>query len=261
MKRQFIVLLFSGAAFVSGCQVDPSTDPQPDNAKKFVSKITHTEDGVNTVYTLTYDAQNRITGYKDQDNIEAFNLSYDTKGNLSKIESKEDESKSIFEITYNAAGEPENGIYKLYDDDQLTATFQLTYAVSDGRVNEIVMKDPAGQNVYGKFILSYNNGNLTKVETSTLGQANISTTYTYGTKKNFFAGSKIKYVVDPGFSVLFYSANEILTEKIVWGQFITDVTNQYTYDADGYPTNGTIKTKSSFSDDEGTIALKIEYRQ
>lgn len=260
MKKHFFVLFLVATSLIAGCQDDSSTDPQPNNAKKLVSKITETENGVNTVYTLTYDAQNRLTGYNDQSNTDAFTVSYDAKGNLSKIESKEDENKATFEITYTATGEPVSGTYKLYDNDQLEATFQLNYAVANGQVNEIVMKDPASQNVYGRFILSYANGNLTKVETTALGQAAMTQTYTYGTKKNFFAGSKIKYVVDPGFSVLFYSANEILTERIVWGQFTTDVTNQYTYDADGYPTNGTVKTKSSLSSDESTTTLKIEYK-
>lgn len=259
MKRQFFVL-FLAVAIVSGCQDDPATDPQPTQSGKLVDKIIRTADGQSTVFSLTYDAKNRLTGYEDSGNSENFNLAYDASGNLNKVEIKEDEGKTSFEITYNAAGEPVSGVYRIFEADQLVTSFLLTYSVANGRVNEIFLKDPASQLAYGKFVFSYTNGNLTKVETIALGQAPITQTYTHGTNKNVFFGSRIKYVVDPVFSALFYSSNEVLTEKVARGQMTTEIDNQYTYDADGYPTAATIRSKSSASAVETVSNLKIEYK-
>ena len=95
----------------------------------------------------------------------------------------------------------------------------------------------------------HSSGNLAKAEIT--GDEEYSINYTYGTKKNSFPAMS-KFVLDLGFSIAFAAKNELITTVMDFpgSQFDQTVTNQYTYDANGYP----------LTSNDGQTQLKFEYQ-
>lgn len=250
MKKQLFVFFLAGASVFTACKKDDD-DKKP--SAKLLAKVTVTEDGESTVTTLNYDNSSRLTSIKSDE--EELKLTYDSKGNLSKLSNSSDEAKFEVEITYTEAGAPASGKIKAYDGDELETELNLTYKVESGKVTEIAYK---AENIeIGKSKITYTNGNVTKVENTItndelgdiIGLAP-TVTYTYGTKKSPFSGASLKYVVDPFISLNFFAKNEVLTEK--WGDETTTYT--YTYDADAYP----LTQKHGTGDD--IVTVKYEYK-
>jgi YD repeat-containing protein len=257
MKKQLFTLFLAAATTFVGCKDDNDSIPDVDKPSKLLSKVTETEDGVSTVYNLTYDNNKRLTSYKEQNNTEAANFTYDTNGNITKLEFVEGQSKTVFEITYNN-GIPATGKFRS-DDDDIDEDMILTYTVANNQVTEI--KQKLGTLEYGKSTITYQNGNVAKVvtkvtlpegeELAEIPDLSSTITYTYGSKKNMFPSAGFKYLLDPmGLSARFFAKNEIASEKFE-GFINATTTYQYTYDSDGFPLTST---------DSDGVTYKYEYK-
>ena len=257
MKKQLFTLFLAAATTFVGCKDDNDTIPDVDKPGKLLSKITETEDGVSTVYNLTYDNNKRLTSYKEQNNTESANFTYDANGNITKLEFVEGEGKSVIEVTYNN-GVPASAKFRS-DSDDIEDDVIFTYKLANNQVTEITQK--LGTLEYGKATITYQNGNVAKVvsvitlpegeDLEEVPNLNTTLTYAYGSKKNMFPNAGFKFILDPmGLSARFFAKNEIVSEKIE-GIFDATTTYQYTYDSDGYPLTGT---------DSDGVTYKYEYK-
>jgi hypothetical protein len=137
----------------------------------------------------------------------------------------------------------------------MTEQYTLAYTVENALVTKIKMTIPAdpstGDDGYElDYNLSYTNGNLTKVQTA--GLLTYTATFTYGDKKPVLPAI-FKYVLDPaGFSLEFFSKNELLTMLYDYPGTEMDygVSNEYTYDSDGYV----------LTSNDGETQTKYEYQ-
>lgn len=256
MKKNLLILLTAVVVVAAGCKKDKDKDKNPDNNTgkiKYLTKVTETEEGEIRVFILTYDNKNRLISYNLQDNTEAKIYNYDANGNLTKIESKTDTEREVYEVAYTN-GVPTTGTRKTYEGQTLKSNETIQYTVADGRVSKIVMKE--GDDDPVEYALTYQSGNLSKMDI-TAGEQTFSSAFTYGTKKSPLYASLLKYILSPGESLEFSSKNELLTVAITLGEnpgFSS--TSSFTYDGDGYPITG--KTRVS-GDDHDTV-LKFEYK-
>ena len=251
MKKQFLTLLVATATAFTACKDDNDLTIKT----KVLSKLISTEDGENTTYSFNYDSNKRLTSFGTADNSEKTSFTYDAGGNLTKLENIEGDSKVVFEIVYTNAS-PVTGSLKTYEDAQLQSTINLEYTLANGKVTEIIQKIQNQE--FGKSTLTYQNGNVTKIETVSVGGGTFTHSYTYGTKKSMFTNPAVKYVLDPaGITASFIAKNEVLTETLdsQGTDFDVNSTTTYTYDAEGYPLTATVT-----SDDE-VVTLKFEYKE
>jgi YD repeat-containing protein len=258
MKKNLVLVLFTALVAIVGCKKD---DDKPGNNgggnAKLVKRIIETEDGETSTFNLTYDGNKRLTSYKKSDNSESTTITYDGAGNVTKIENMEVDSKNEFVFTYNN-GVPVSGVFKSWEmnggqQGELSITYTLDYTVANGLVTEInmTMEDPEGEDdpIEIAYELTYSNGNLTKIKTK--GSNASTTTFTYGNKKPVLP-TCFKYVLDQGgLSAQFFAKNDLLST--VHDNPGTDldftITNQYTYDSDGYvltSTDGDSQTRFEY---------------
>jgi hypothetical protein len=246
MKRHFLVALIA-LSTLAACKKDKGNDDTnnpstPGTSSKTLKRIIETKAGQTTTYNFSYDAGKRLSSVSNTDNSEVTSFSYANDGNVTKIENKEGNEKNVFEITYNS-GIPVSGTYKTFEkngaNETLTDQYTLQYTVENALVTKIKMiipADPANdeEGYELEYLLSYTGGNITKIET--VGAFAYAATFTYGTKKPAFPAI-FKYALDPaGFSLEFFSKNDLLTMHYDYpGTELDDtVTNVYTYDSNGY---------------------------
>jgi YD repeat-containing protein len=259
MKKLFLIAGVLSALMFTACKKDnDNNDNGGDNGggggntpTKTLKKITKVENGVTTVYNFTYN-NNKLASFATPDGKEATTFTYDAAGNLTKIESLEEEFKNIYAYTWSN-NVPVSATFKSWErqgtqiGDQIEDDV-LTYTVANSQVSKIhlVMKlDDAEDEM--DFNMTYTNGNLTKVVTSTAGI--YAATFTFGTKKSPYP-LVTKYVLDQaGFSLIFGSKNELLssTYDFPGTQLDYTISQQYTYDTSGYPlTSNDGETKLTF---------------
>jgi len=240
MKQKF--LLATGVAamlFFSSCKKDkpgtPDPTPNPPATTKQLKKITKTDAGVTTVYTLTYDAAKRLTSYKSADNSESILFTYDGAGNLTGIDQKDHEFKNKYVYTY-ANNVPVSGTFKSWQvaagqPDQLIEDDKLTYTVTNNQVSKIKLEMA---DVELNLLMTYTNGNLTNI--STEGAALYSANFTYGTKKPAYPKVTPWVLDQAGFSLQFASKNEMLSLAYDFPgtENDTNINVTYTYDDNGY---------------------------
>ncbi|MCU7550066.1 hypothetical protein OCK74_13160 [Chitinophagaceae bacterium LB-8] len=257
MKKQLLFVFCAALIAITGCKKDnEDNDTSGTVTSKLVKRIIETENGVSTTYNITYNGDRRITSYKSTDNSEITNFTYDANGNVTKVENLEDGTKNIFEFSYNN-GRPVTGELKSYEmvgsqQGDLIATLRLEYTVSNDLVTEIkahIEGEEDEDDMEITYVLTYQNGNLTKVQSQGLGAS--TTTYTYGNKKPIFPAT-FKYILDPsGFSTQFFAKNDILTTTYDFPGSTMDatITNTYTYDSNGYV----------LTSNDGEKQVKFEY--
>lgn len=251
MKKQFFTLLLATATVFTACK----NDDVPVIKTKVLSKLISTEDDETTTHTFNYDVNKRLTSFGTADNEEKTSFTYDAGGNMTKVENIEGEDKQVFEVAY-ANGIPTTGSLKSYDGNQLESTINFEYTVADGKVTEIIQKIQTQQ--IAKSTITYQNGNVTKIETVSTGAGIFTRTYTYGTKKSMFTNPAVKYVIDPaGITANFMAKNEVLTENMdsPGTEFDINSTSTYTYDTQGYPLTANVT-----SGDE-VVTIKFEYKE
>jgi len=242
----------AAALVFMSCKKDDSVEIDTGNgATRLLKKITKTQNGETTVYNFTYDANKRLTSYKSTDDREQLIFTYDG-ANIIKVEETEDNFKNIYTYAYNN-NVPVSGTFKSWqkhagEPDELIEDDILTYTLENDQVTNIHL-NMTQYGVEADFKLSYTNGNLSKVE-STSGYA-FSAAFTYGNKKAPFPKLS-KYVLDhAGFSIQFFAKNELLSAAYDFPGTELDKTlvTQYTYDAAGFP----------LTSNDGETLLKFEY--
>jgi YD repeat-containing protein len=215
----------------------PGPGPDPGTPAKLLKRITKTENGQTTLYTLNYDDNKRLVSYTSNDQSEGLQFTYDNSGNVVKMEEQHDQVHNIYTYTYNN-GVPVSGNFKSYivhgsEQEELDENDDLTYTVQNGRVTKILMKMNLQQQEI-PFVLTYTDGNVTRIQTE--GSTAYAANFTYGNKKSGIP-QVYKYVLDQaGFSLHFYAKNEVLSESYDFPGTQNDnsVTTTYTYDSDGY---------------------------
>ena len=243
MKKLILIAAVLSALATTSCKKDKDDDNGGGGnnpATKLIKKMTKVENGVTTVYNFAYDNAKRLIGFASTNGDESTVFSYDAAGNLTKVESIEEEFKNIYTYTYTN-GVPATGTFKSWqlagsEPDEMIEDDELTYTVANNQVTKIKL--------YMKQVdeelnmdLAYNNGNLSKVETAAGSAIPYKATFTFGTKKSPFPQVS-KYILDQaGFSLFFSSKNELITSAYDFPgtQMDYTITQQYTYDASGYP--------------------------
>lgn len=260
MKKQIAMMIALFTVVALGCKKDKDNriDDGDGNGKvKYVSKVTETDEGVETIYVATYDGQNRIVSYNAQDNSEKSSFTYDVNGNLIKYETGDgDDSKEIFDVTYNAQNVPVTGKHRVYSNAVLVSEEDLVYTVTNGNVTQIEAKNEDDE--VTTYKITYQNNNVTKIELASADGA-MAVTATYGDKKSPFAGLSLKHLIAPVNLFGFYSKNEVssITSSLNGQAFARGIIT-YTYGNDGYP----LTSSSTNPDDpaEPPFNTKFEYK-
>ncbi len=246
MKQYFLIALVALTTIIA-CKKEKdnadTSNPSNPGSSKVLKKIIETENGVTTTHNLVYDANKRLTSIRTSDNSEVVSFTYDGNGNVTKIENKEGDERSVFEYSYNN-NVPVSGTFKSFEKDEaqnevLVSQYNLAYTIQNSLVTKIKMivpEDPGTEDegYELEYTLTYNNGNLTKIETA--GIMSLTASFTYGNKKPMLPAT-FKYVLDPaGFSLQFFAKNELLSSTYDYSGTSRDisVTTAYTYDAQGY---------------------------
>ncbi|HEX2608743.1 MAG TPA: hypothetical protein VHK91_15275 [Flavisolibacter sp.] len=257
MKKFVFAAAALAALTFTSCKKDDDKNPGGGGSvpppSKLLKKVTQVEDGVTTIYTLTYDANKRLTAYKSNDNTEQVLFTYDNDGNITKVEQQDAEFKNIYTYSYTA-GVPVTGTLKSWqkhagEPDELIEDDILTYTVANQQVTNIHL-NMTMDGEEADFKMSYTNGNLSKVEIP--GSDLYTATFVYGTRRSPFPQLS-KYVLDQaGFSLQFSAKNELLSATYDFPNTTLDktITNTYTYDADGY----------ALTSNDGETQLKFEYQ-
>jgi YD repeat-containing protein len=238
MKKIFLPAAACVLLAFTSCKKDKETTPGNGTPAKLLTKLAKTENNKTTVFNLLYDGNKRLTSYKSADNQVGIIFTYDANGNVTKVEDTEDDFKNIYTYTYNN-GVPVSGTFKCWqktagEPDELIENDQLTYTVTNNQVSKIHIAFALSADA-ADFTLTYGtNGNLVKAVST--GITGYTASFGYGTKKPVFPIVS-KYILDQaGFSLQFAAKNELLTigYDFPGTQFDYSVTNQYTYDANGY---------------------------
>jgi YD repeat-containing protein len=258
--RKHLFFVLAAVITLASCKKDrddndggDGNNPPPANAK-LLKKLTEVDDGVTTVYNLTYDNNKRLTSVKTSDNSDITNINYDGSGNVVRIESIQEDVRNLYEFTYTN-NKPVSGTFKSWerngtDPEVLTQDDILTYTVENNRVTKMVMEMTIQEQEI-PFVYEYdNNGNVTKIQTENSGA--YVATFSYGNKKSPFP-KMFNYVLDQaGYSLRFFAKNEMkaISFDFPGTQLDNAITVQYTYDAEGYPLTST----------DGTTQNTYEYQ-
>lgn len=242
MRKQFLIVLIAALSTLVACKKEKE-ETKPSGSSKVLKRMIETENGTTTTHVFSYDNNKRLTSIRSTDNAELIALTYDGNGNIIKIEIKEGDVKSVFDFTYTN-GLPVSGSFKSFEQagtpqEELSESYNLTYTVENGLVAKMKVVVPADpvtqqQGYEINYDLTYNNGNVTKIEAA--GMSSYKASFTYGDKKPVFP-TVAKYILDPGgFTMLFFARNEILSTTYDFPGTEMDATvrNEYTYDAQGY---------------------------
>jgi YD repeat-containing protein len=249
--KKIVLAAMSISLLFTACKKETSEQVPGGIAGKTLKKITKTEGGTVTIYNIGYDASKRLASINSADNKESTVFTYDGNNNVVKVEQSDADTKNLYTYTYSS-GVPVSGSFKSWQvqqgqPDELQEEDALTYTVTNNQVTKIRIENPQLGQI--DFVLTYTNGNVTRIESE--GINFYTATFTYGNKKPVFP-QVFKYVLDQaGFSLQFFAKNELLSESYQFGTVGgTTETMQYTYDADGNVLTST----------DGTTQLKYEYQ-
>jgi YD repeat-containing protein len=261
MKKFFLLATTAAMLILSSCKKDnvdkpnpnPEPDPDPNPSAKVLKKMTKTEDGATTVYTLTYNNNKKLESIIANNNLEKTLFTYDAAGNLAQVEQSDEEFHNIYTYAYEN-GFPKSATFKSWmrrtgEPDELIEDDLLTYTVENNQVKKINLVMQLAENAEVEFDMHYTNGNLTKVTAD--APFNYTAEFTFGTKKPVLPAVS-KWVLDhAGFSLQYAAKNEVLSASFDFpnDNFDRTITTQYTYDANGYVLTST----------DGTATMKFDY--
>ncbi|RYY41009.1 MAG: hypothetical protein EOO08_03550 [Chitinophagaceae bacterium] len=239
MKRTIIAASALAAVSLTACKKkEEATNNTAAPSVAYLKKLTETENGVSKVFTFTYDNQNRLLHFKTANNSESTAFTYDAAGNLTSVDSKEEDFHNLYTYTY-ANGKPASATLKSWvrsngQDGALIEDDALTYTVTGNRVTGIHL-EMLQDNDEMDFTLTYDaNGELAEVRD---GMNFYKATFTYGTHKSPMPFVSSWILDQAGFSAHFYARRELLTTTYDLPGTANDrnETRTYTFNAGGYP--------------------------
>lgn len=253
MKKVFLLATVSVATLCfSACKKDKDSISNNSLPEKKLSKITKKENGITTVYNLTYSTAGKLVSIVSTDKKDSTNFAYDASGNLTAIYKQDQEIKSMYAFQYNN-NKPETGSYKSWDismgvPGRLVQNDHFTYTVTNNQVSGIhmVMMDASEADI----ALTYTNGNLTRLNHN--GFISYIGELSYGTRKAIYP-KLTSFVLDPmGYTVLYSASHEVLKVLFDFPGSTHDfeINTTYTYDSNGYV----------LSSNDGDIEEFYEYR-
>lgn len=223
----------------AACSKDDDNAPQTN--KKYVLSIAYSSDSLE----ISYDDNNRMKKIRDwyleQDYIDSSELVYEN-GKLTKLTSNNSEGvmklSQSFEYnnagklmrvnSYNSIGERHNYDSLVYNNDgRLVALYE---AAADGYMRKHNYTWDSKGNIVSSVRINIAEGVETKDSAFTV--------YTYDSKVNFGSRQPEFFTLEPKEPASWLSANNLVksvetnnTDR----SYAMTVTNEYTYDADGYP--------------------------
>ena len=261
MRKFFFLATTAAVLLLSSCKKDnvdisspnPGPDPKPSPSEKVLKKMTKTENGVTTIYSLTYNGSKKLVSIIANNNIEKTLFSYDAAGNLVQVEQNDEEFHNIYSYVY-ANNIPKSASFKSWmtrpgQSEELIEDDLLTYTVANNQVKKIHLVMQLAENAETDFEMYYNNGNLTKVTAGAPFQ--YTAEFSFGNKKPVLPPVSNWVLDHAGFSLQYSARNEVLSAKFDFpiNSFDRSITTQYTYDANGYVLTST----------DGTASIKFEY--
>ncbi|MBO9199784.1 MULTISPECIES: hypothetical protein [Niastella] len=257
MKKIFLLAGVLAMLVITSCKKDKDSNNNDGNnngggSSKQLKKLTKTENGITTVYNLSYDG-NKFTSFASTDNLESTAVTLDGSGNIVKMEVRDHNDYSTYTYAYSN-GVPVTGMVKVIhktagEPDETTQDDVISYTVENNRVTGIKQTMKL-YDIEQTYKLTYNsNGNLEKVTAE--GDEEFSVAFTYGSKKPGYP-TVSKWVLDLGYTLQFYAKNEVLTAfyDFPGTQLDNTITTKYTYDGNGFP----------LTSDDGETQLKYEYQ-
>lgn len=252
MKQKFVLAL-ACIALIIGCKTDNADPDTPTPGAKYLERAVTTEDGHSVTYHLTYDDKNRLVTYYSTEDDYRSKVTYDGNSNPIKFELESDDTKQVFDITYNSSGVPITGLAKLINAETPNEAFQteIRYEAANGRVDKMYFTDETGNEA--TYTLSYAGNNLTKVVYAG-ADGELVLTWKYGNKKSPFSAARFKYLVIPDLFSVFSCENEIMESTLeLTGVGSITTRQEYQYDAAGYPISATEK------DAEGNVTTNTQF--
>ncbi|MGX5819049.1 hypothetical protein ACWKWU_12680 [Chitinophaga lutea] len=241
--RRTILCLFAAASLAAvSCKKDKDKDKdEPSAGARYLVKVTETTNGADDVYTLTWNAQNKLTGNK-LPGVSDQQFTYDAAGRLSKYVTIDEETGTTdtYTFTYTATGLPQRYERSIVSDDNEPVTSTGTYVLNAGKVTRIVEKDH--ETLHETLLdIEYTGNNVTRLHAASPEGLDIEIKMTYGEKRNPMTAARQPYVLLADFAVEGFSANELLTmlTESEIADFSSTVT--YQYDPSGYPIASTLK--------------------
>ncbi|WP_298708725.1 hypothetical protein [Chitinophaga sp.] len=213
---------------------------------------------------ISYNAQNRLESLLQTGGEEGMRKYYDNAGNLITSEVFTEDVLSRLHVHY-VNGLPDTAVERYFDraTNDKTDAFFLSYTVENNRVVRIRMEDSAGVKPATDIHVRYTGENVTSILQVPVDDQLDTLSYyewTYGTKKNPFLASKMKFHVAPtGTALLFQSANDQLTQRFRMPGLDIDEREKYVnqFDASGYP----VRQASIVEGETDSTIVYFEYRQ
>jgi hypothetical protein len=252
MKKIFLLAGAMAMLVLSSCKKDKdSNDDNNGGNVKLLKKVTKTENGVTSVFNLTYEG-NKLKSFGSADGLELTTMTYNGSNDITKIEIRDHNDYTTYMYTYNN-GNPVSGtvqtIHKVAGEpDDIIQDDVLTYTVVNNQVTKIKKEMKMAEVVETANLTYGSDANLAKITLE--GDMEGTVNFTWGTKKTGFP-TVLKWVLDAGYTLQFFAKNEMLSASYDFEGTMFDytLTTQYTYDKDGYP----------LTSNDGETQMKFEY--
>lgn len=213
--------------------------------------------------TITYNAQNRLASFIQDNGEDGMRTSYDNDGNAIMNEVWTEDVLSRIHIHY-VNGRPDTAVERFYlkATNVKTDVHFMSYTIENNRVVRIRQRDSAGIKPTVDYFIRYTGDNVTSMlqtPAAQIADTVLFAEWTYGTKSNPFSAGKTKFFVSPtGNSLYFQSANEPLTQRYRIPGLDVDLREKfvYQYDKQGYP----VRQAGIEAGETDSTIVQYEYR-
>ena len=239
---------------LSACKKSDDSSEEPVEPIKVLSRIIQVDFNNKTTFTtFNYDEKKRLRSVTNGTTVDLYQYDGD---NLSYTEFWVGSSKTEYSITYQDR-KPIKAVRKMYNTGKLVKEVTMGYIYSSGKQpTEIHTKEADVLRAVNKFQYSGNN-NIIRNEEQT--DVLIITENTYDDKRNRFSNTMLGYTLygEPYDRI---SPNNVLKKKLIYpdGSYL-EITNTYSYDAQGFPVTQVSKAVHSVAGDAGTYKYTFEY--
>jgi antitoxin component YwqK of YwqJK toxin-antitoxin module len=260
-------LCLSAAALVvlfAACSKDDDNTPQTP-AKKYLLHMISADDSVEVTYDAAYNMK-KISAYSDANSAEISELTYEN-GKLTKKSASYagSEMKLIQSFDYNSAGKLLRANF--YVSGVTVSRYDSLAYDANGRLTalyEFSSDIDGSYKIWNKYVYTWDSkGNITR-EVRVAMPAGVEskdssiTDYTYDNKVNYASRQPEFFLLEADDPTFGLSANNILKSVHTTNTnpgFVSTVTEEYTYDEDGYPVTQKETEKET---QDGTVVYSSE---